>query len=108
MPTTYTYVAYLSFIVLWVVWLSGYFITKRTIERPNPAGRVAAMLFIIAGYFFLFSNFEKWTIQVTPKPQFWIVGLAIDLVFVAFAIWARIILGRNWSNAIALKKSMSL
>jgi protein-S-isoprenylcysteine O-methyltransferase Ste14 len=37
-----------------------------------------------------------------------IVGLALDITGVAFAIWARITLGNNWSNAITLKENHEL
>jgi protein-S-isoprenylcysteine O-methyltransferase Ste14 len=110
MPTIYTIIAYWSWIVLFIVWLPGYFTGKRTIQRPNPVRRVVAMLFIIAAFIFLFSNQAQSTaIQITPQTVgFGIAGLMIDLFFVGFAIWARVTLGKNWSNAIALKEGHEL
>jgi len=67
------------------------------------------MIFIIAGFAFLFSNQGQWTVQVTAQTiGLGIVGLMIDLIFVIFAISARFIIGRNWSGAIALKEGHEL
>ena len=109
MPTIYTVVAYWSWTALFIVWLPGYFTGKRTIERPNRVRRIVAMAFLIAGFVFLFSNQGSAAIQLTPQTVgFGTAGLTIDLIFVIFAIWARLILGRNWSNAIALKEGHEL
>lgn len=120
MPSVYTITAFWSWLVLLLVWLPGYFTGKRTIRRPNPIRRSIAYAFLIIGYFFLFSysglmsatpqhSLPILHIQFTPQTAvFGIVGLAIDLAGIALAIWARIILGRNWSNAIALKDSHEL
>ncbi|MDR3642865.1 MAG: isoprenylcysteine carboxylmethyltransferase family protein [Candidatus Doudnabacteria bacterium] len=119
MPSIYTIIAYWSWIAILLVWLPGYFTGKRTIRRPNPIRRVIAYALLIAGYMFLFSHSGSGSaaeaflgipsIQITPDTAiFGIIGLAIDLVAIAFAIWARITLGSNWSNAIALKENHEL
>jgi protein-S-isoprenylcysteine O-methyltransferase len=68
-----------------------------------------AMLCIIAGFAFLFSNQGQGGLRLTPQTSsLGTAGLVIDLVFVAFAIWARLVIGRNWSNAIELKEGHEL
>lgn len=109
MPTTYTIIAYWSWAALFLVWLPGYFTGKRTVQRPNRVRRMVAMIFIIAGFAFLFSNQGQASIHLTLQTAgFGAAGLVIDLIFVAFAIWARLAIGRNWSNAIALKEDHEL
>ncbi len=121
MPTSiYTQIAYWSWIAIFLVWLPGYFTGKRTIQRPNPIRRAIAYVLLIAGFMFLFSNSgsgnsfaERFLavphIFVTPHTAaFGILGLIVDLIAIVFAIWARITLGRNWSNAIALKENHEL
>jgi protein-S-isoprenylcysteine O-methyltransferase Ste14 len=40
-------------------------------------------------------------IPLTPQtPLLGAIGIALDLVGVAFAIWARLVLGRNWSGLV--------
>ncbi|MDB4940266.1 MAG: isoprenylcysteine carboxyl methyltransferase family protein [Candidatus Doudnabacteria bacterium] len=120
MPSIYTQIAYLSWNAILLVWLPGYFTGKRTIQRPNPIRRAFAFALIIAGFMFLFSNSgpgnsfaERFLavphLFITPSTvPFGIIGLIIDLTAIVFAIWARIALGRNWSNAIALKENHEL
>lgn len=109
MPTIYTHIAYWSWIALFIVWIPGYFTGKRTVERPNPVRRIVAMAFIIVGFGFMFSYFSFFSNEITPQTgALGLIGVLIDLVSVAFAIWARVTLGRNWSNAIALKEGHEL
>ena len=109
MPTIYTIIAYWSWILLFIIWLPGYFTGKRTVARPNRVRRIVAMIFIVAGFYCLFSSQTATNIQLTPQvPALGIAGLIIDLIFVIFAIWARLVIGRNWSNAIALKEEHEL
>lgn len=117
--TTYTYIAYSSWLILILVWLPGYFVNKHTIKRPNRVSRLVAYVLIIIGWALFFSHtqcslhgFGECTlagIRVTPRTAlFGAVGLALDLVSIAFAIWARIMLGGNWANMIALKENHKL
>jgi protein-S-isoprenylcysteine O-methyltransferase Ste14 len=109
MPTIYTIIAYWSWVVLFLVWLPGYFTSKRTVARPHPVRRIVALIFIFVGFGFLFSNRGPTGILITPQTiGLSVVGLIIDLFFVAFAIWARLVIGRNWANAIALKEGHEL
>jgi len=109
MPSVYTIIAYWSWVLIFLFWLPGHFTAKKTIERPNPIGRTVAMIFIIAGFFFLFSNPRNATILLTPQTTgFGIIGLVIDLASAAFAIWARLTIGSNWANVVSLKEGHEL
>jgi len=120
MPTTYTIIAYWSWFALLLAWLPGYFTGKRTLRRPNPVRRTIANILLIIGYMFLFSysgfasasvggSLSILRIQITPQTAaFGVIGLVIVLVGISFAIWARIVLGSNWSNAIVLKENHEL
>lgn len=121
-PTIYTRLAYFSWIALFLVWLPGYFTTKRAIARPNPFTRYLALALLILGFVFLFSqpwgslnllqySPASWAQRSSLTPRttaLGVIGLVFDLAGVAFAIWARITLGTNWSNVIALKESHEL
>jgi protein-S-isoprenylcysteine O-methyltransferase len=114
--TIYTVIAYWSWAVLFLAWLPGYFTAKRTVRKPNPVSRVIAVVFIMLGYPLLFfATIPGVRILVIPNipltpqnPACGMLGLTLDLISVAFAIWARFTIGSNWSNAIALKESHEL
>lgn len=114
--TIYTIIAYWSWVALFLAWLPGYFTLKRTVQKPNPVSRMIAMGFIFLGYPLLFVAtipgvrlFGIPNVHLTPEnTAFGIIGLALDLISIAFAIWARFTIGSNWSNMIALKDSHEL
>jgi protein-S-isoprenylcysteine O-methyltransferase len=108
----YTAIAYGSWLVLGLVWLPGYFTSKRTVGRPERGKQVVALVFICAGFGLVFNHSSlgsffgmRVTGQTGLPGQ---IGLALDLLGVLFAIWARFTLGRNWSNVIALKEKHEL
>ena len=112
MISTYTALAYGSWAVLFLVWLPGYFTSKKTVARPERGRQVGALIFIWAGFTFMF-NSGGWGsflgTRLTPRTGLPApIGLALDLVGVLFAIWARLTIGRNWSNVIALKEKHEL
>jgi protein-S-isoprenylcysteine O-methyltransferase Ste14 len=45
---------------------------------------------------------------VPHSPLVWSIGLALAIIGVAFAIWARVILGRNWSSVVQVKQDHEL
>jgi protein-S-isoprenylcysteine O-methyltransferase Ste14 len=108
----YTAIAYGSWLVLGLVWLPGYFTSKKTVARPERGKQVGAILFIWAGFALVFNpgGFGtllgiRLTLQTGLPAQ---MGLALDLLGVLFAIWARLTIGRNWSNIMALKEKHEL
>jgi len=112
MISTYTAVAYGSWLVLFLVWLPGYFTSKKTVARPERGRQMGALLFIWAGFALVFNHSSfgsalatRLTQRTGPPAQ---IGLALDLVGVLFAIWARLTIGRNWSNIMALKEKHEL
>jgi protein-S-isoprenylcysteine O-methyltransferase Ste14 len=99
---------------VWLVWgsywLIASFTTKRTVERGGLIGyRLVAIAFaltVLAGFrvFGLAVGSALW--QTSPA-----IGVASDLLVAAgaaFAIWARIALGRNWSAEVTFKQEHEL
>jgi protein-S-isoprenylcysteine O-methyltransferase Ste14 len=109
----YTTIAYWSWIAMALVWLPGYFLTKPAARIPDRVRQRLTTLLLFAGYALLFSRraaaIGGLTAVVTPPVavlgQF---GVALDLAGVAFAIWARITLGRNWAGIAEVKQSQEL
>jgi protein-S-isoprenylcysteine O-methyltransferase Ste14 len=95
-----------------LVWVVGLLSTKRTV-RSQPAGTRVFQLFVFALGFMLMSRnwfaFGWLGTRMTPDlPAIAVTGLAITIAGCAFAIWARIKLGGNWSGRATVKQGHEL
>lgn len=106
MKSQFTILAYWSWLVLGLVWLPGYFKSRRTSTVPNLALQIPASALLVIGFVFLLSpSIRALNVPITPhNAPFGIAGLVLDLAGVAFAIWARLTLGTNWSGIIVTTK----
>lgn len=106
MESQFTIIAYWSWLVLALVWLPGYFMSKRTSAVPNLALQIPASALLAIGFvFLLIPGMRFLNSPITPHDApFGIAGLALDLAGVGFAIWARLILGANWSGIVVTAK----
>lgn len=113
MPTPVDLTGYfigLCFVIFVVFWTVTAFSTKRTVQRRGW-WRLSFAL-ILLGYFLL----RLGLLQVHWVNGFlWhrtlftgIVADAITLAGLAVMLWARVILGRNWSAGVTLKKGHEL
>jgi protein-S-isoprenylcysteine O-methyltransferase Ste14 len=102
MTSHFTIVAYWSWLAIGLVWLRGYFASKRASAIPNLALQIPASALLVAGFTLLFNpGSHLLSQQITPHVALLgIIGLALDLLGVAFAIWARLALGTNWSGMV--------
>jgi protein-S-isoprenylcysteine O-methyltransferase len=102
MKTHYTQIAYWSWLVLLLVWLPGYFTRKSTSTVTNSALQALISALLIMCFIFLFNpTLFGLEIPITPQTALLgVIGLTLDLIGVASAIWARWGLGRNWSGAV--------
>jgi protein-S-isoprenylcysteine O-methyltransferase Ste14 len=99
-------------IIFVLVWLLGAVSTKRTIYRESSAERARYWLVLVIGYFLVIKS------SSLPSPLDWLIvphsssSTSISVVLcvsgLLFAIWARVILGRNWSGVITLKEGHEL
>jgi len=101
---------WLVFVVVWVL-ASG--ATKRTAERPGNQVPYRVMWFAAFGLLFL-SRPRRNALgslgrAVLPADStLAAVGLVLAIAGLAFAIWARATLGRNWSGTIQFKEDHTL
>ena len=99
-------------IIFVIVWLLGVAWTKRTIYRESSAERTRYWLALVIGYFLVIKS------SGFPPPFDWLVvphttssawsGVFLCVSGLMFAIWARLILGRNWSGVVTLKEGHEL
>ena len=95
-----------------VVWLVSAFATKSTVRAQSVGSRlVQSLLFVIA-----FLLLRRNTLRIGPLAARLVpassaaryAGLGLTVAGVAFAIWARFYLGRNWSGNVTIKKDHEL
>jgi protein-S-isoprenylcysteine O-methyltransferase Ste14 len=95
-----------------VVWLIGYAFTKRTV-RTQPIGtRLFHIALLLLGAFMLGSSWFRYgwlkVRFIPPLESLPMVGMVMTVVGCAFAIWARVTLGANWSARATVKAGHEL
>jgi protein-S-isoprenylcysteine O-methyltransferase Ste14 len=102
-------VSYWLFMAPWMVfgawWLVRSLGTARTESRESHVSRLTHAVFLGGGTLLLIVPIAPLCRQLWPHtlPLAW-AGFALEVVGVAFAIWAREHLGRLWSGTITLKE----
>jgi protein-S-isoprenylcysteine O-methyltransferase Ste14 len=102
--------------LLWLAWLIYWIVAARdakTTQRVESAASLAGHVvpLMLAAWLLwsrrLPADFLGGTI-VTPGAGLYLTGAAIVAVGLAFAIWARHYLGRNWSGVVTVKQDHEL
>lgn len=93
---------------LLLLWLVTAFQVKPVRERQFSWLRVLQIVLVVAGFYFLFSDHWLHGRVVPPAESTRWVGLFLFLAGMAFCIWARMTLGRNWSSNVAVKVDHTL
>jgi len=104
--------AVVPWIALIVVWVVGALRTKRTIQSQSSASQLLYTAILIAGVYLIFakqSGIPWLDHQLYPVTvPIALVGLFAVLMGVAFSVWARLMLGDNWSNRVTVKENHTL
>lgn len=110
MPHTF-YIALFAIDATWLVflatWLALAFNTKRTVYREPIYQR---LVYVTAGIaaFFLLRHITRFNHPLFASPVNHLAGAALCILGIAFAIYARLHLGRNWSGVVTLKENHTL
>lgn len=90
-----------------VVWVVGLLWRKPAQERTDIRARLVYGLCTVAGFYLIFGNRlpEGWLHSRLYGHMAWIeeLGVALTVLGVAFAVWARVYLGANWSGSVQVK-----
>ena len=92
-----------------VVWVAGALRTKRTVQRQSSASQLLYTAILLTGVFLIFAKqsgipwLDRQLFPVTVPIA--LAGLLAVLMGVAFSIWARLMLGGNWSNRVTVKEN---
>jgi len=97
---------------LWLLWAIYWFVAARTVkpvrQRESIGSRLAFLVPTLLGALLLIAGHHRRLIWLQTQwiGGGWIrYGIALALVFVglAFSVWARVALGRNWSGTVTVK-----
>lgn len=98
--------------VFFVVWVLAALFTKRTIYRESAARRLRYIIPILLGCYLVFRGYRlgpPFNIRFIPETDAILVAAAIlCLCGLGFCLWARAVLGRNWSGTVTLKEDHEL
>src|SRR5260370_24803665 len=100
----------------WLVFLAYWSVSAlklKSIKRREPRGeRLIQLVFMVAAYFLMFDDqFTRgWLAArfVPASPSIGEIGVAVTVVGIALALWARWHLGENCSATVTLKESHEL
>ena len=95
-----------------VVWLTGTLVSKQTARREPTSSRLLHIAIIAAVFALPFSarlHVGQLARRFVPdSPVIARTGLALTAAGCAFAIWARLLLGGNWSFSVTVKQDHRL
>lgn len=101
---------------LWLIWLAYWLMAamkvKKTRQRDSPAFRIPHILLMVLAVDLLFTDllrFGPLAERFVPNDSFALVGgIALAFAGLAFAVWARVHLGRNWSSEVRISHEHEL
>ncbi len=95
---------WIFFLLVWIVFALR---TKRTLQRESIGSRLSYSILVVAGFYILFNHdFSMGWLQVRLYPRSTAIattGVVLTALGIAFAIWARLYIGENWSGTVTVK-----
>jgi protein-S-isoprenylcysteine O-methyltransferase Ste14 len=98
--------------VLAVVWVVGAFSTKSTARSASYASRLVLFIPLLGVWLLVRTHVIRpdWLVmRLWPQtPAIELLGLALTVLGCFFAVWARVMLGSNWSGLPDVKRGHEL
>lgn len=104
------------FQAIWIIWLVLWVIlgrnVKPAIKRESQLSRLSYTTPILLAALLLWPDhlpieILNWHLLQPSQNTFWI-GILFTLAGLGFAVWARLVLGRNWSGIVTVKQEHEL
>jgi protein-S-isoprenylcysteine O-methyltransferase Ste14 len=96
----------------WVLyWVAAAFSAKTTQRRESLGSRLSHVVPLLVGVALIVWPRVPWewlSLPVLPHRPLYAVGLALLIPGLAFTVWARLHLGRNWSGTVTRKEGHEL
>jgi len=95
-----------------LVWVVSALRTKRTIQNQSSAWQLLYTAILVVGVYLIFAKqsgipwLDRQLFSVTVPIA--LAGLLAVLMGVVFSVWARLMLGDNWSNRVTVKENHTL
>ena len=92
-----------------MVWFIGARRTKRTQQRADFISRLSYGIPVLVAFALMFADSDSVSLSWLVVPIFHsntvlaATGVTLTALGVAFAIWARLYIGQNWSSAVTIK-----
>ena len=98
------------------IWAAAAFVTKRAVKRQSPVTRLLVETWccmLAASKQFAVQPGNAWSgvlhRRIVPdQPLYGWLSLLITCAGIAFTLWARFFLGRNWSGTVTVKENHEL
>ncbi|PYJ88525.1 MAG: isoprenylcysteine carboxylmethyltransferase family protein [Verrucomicrobia bacterium] len=98
--------------IFFVVWVLAAIFTKRTVYHESGVRRLRYLIPVVIGWYLLFRGHRlphPFNVHIIPQTDaILIVSSILCVCGVAFYLWARAVLGRNWSGTVTLKENHEL
>jgi protein-S-isoprenylcysteine O-methyltransferase len=102
----------LLYLLLAAVWLGSLPFVKRNIQEQSISSTLQHTIVLGTGVYLLFGSFSRpdWFNQpvFTVTLPIALAGLSLAICGVGLSIWARLILGENWSSSPSIKQNHAL
>jgi protein-S-isoprenylcysteine O-methyltransferase Ste14 len=89
-----------------IYWLLAAFNVKKSLKRQTDFKRLVYMCLWVIAFLLLLTNDISFPFLNNPvllqQKYIKIAGLILFVIGLLFSVWARIILGKNWSGRIAI------
>jgi len=103
-----------AWLVLFIFWVLAGVLSKRSVQAQTGTSRLFQAGLAFTGVMLIF-NFNHWfdsgwlAACITPRQVPYVLGGAIlTLAGILFSVWARAILGSNWSATVTIKQNHEL
>ena len=101
---------------IWALWYAYWIfaalrVRQATVRRETFGSMLGWRLALLAGYACLFPRWpQAWAGPrlLAAGPTAGAAGVALSLLGLGFAVWARLALGQNWSSSVSLKRDHQL
>jgi protein-S-isoprenylcysteine O-methyltransferase Ste14 len=112
MPFDLRWVLSAIWILVAAIWMVAAIGTKRAVKRQSVKARMVEVVCMLAAFELLFNSrpwpdFLHWRIAPDAPLYGWL-SLSVTCAGMAFTLWARFFLGRNWSGTVTVKENHEL